>query len=99
MFYAEKFKTIVDENQIKTIKNQIIEQISATFPEDKKKDAVEKIINNIFKNEEKIVHISSERMSLYDLYIKNGLVAEPITMSKEQKKTLPKDTSLINNSI
>jgi hypothetical protein len=38
-------------------------------------------------------------MSLYDLYIKNGLVAEPITMSKEQKKTLPKDTSLINNSI
>jgi dTDP-4-dehydrorhamnose reductase len=63
------------------------------------KDAVGKIINNIFKNEEKIVHISSERMSLYDLYIKNGLVAEPITMSKEQKKTLPKDTSLINNSI
>ena len=63
------------------------------------KDAVGKIINNIFKNEEKIIHISSERMSLYDLYIKNGLVAEPITMSKEQKKTLPKDTSLINNSI
>ena len=63
------------------------------------KDAVGKIINNIFKNEEKIVHISSERMSLYDLYIKNGITAEPITMSKEQKKTLPKDTSLINNSI
>jgi dTDP-4-dehydrorhamnose reductase len=63
------------------------------------KEAVEKITNNIFKNDEKIVHISSERMSLYDLYIKNGLIAEPIIMSKEQKKTLPKDTSLINNSI
>jgi dTDP-4-dehydrorhamnose reductase len=63
------------------------------------KEAVGKIINNIFKNEEKIIHISSERMSLYDLYIKNGFTAEPITMSEEQKKKLPKDTSLINNSI
>jgi len=38
-------------------------------------------------------------MSLYNLYLKKGIKAEPITMSKEQKKTLPKDTSLINNSI
>lgn len=62
-------------------------------------EIVEKIINNIFNNKEKIVHISSERMSLYDLYLKKGIKAEPITMSEEQKRTLPKDTSLINNSI
>lgn len=62
-------------------------------------EVVEKIIRNIFNNQEKIVHISSERTSLYDLYLKKGIKAEPIIMSKEQRKTLPKDTSLINNSI
>jgi len=62
-------------------------------------EVVGKIIRNIFHNEEKIVHIASERISLYDLYLKKGIEAEPITMSEEQKKTLPKDTSLINNSI
>jgi dTDP-4-dehydrorhamnose reductase len=63
------------------------------------KEAVEKIIINILNNTEKLIHVSSERMSLYDLYVKNGIKAEPITMSEEQKKKLPKDTSLINNSI
>ena len=62
-------------------------------------EVIEKISNNIFNNREKIVHISSKRMSLYDLYLKKGIKAEPITMSKKQKETLPKDTSLINNSI
>ena len=62
-------------------------------------EIVERISKNIFDNQEKIIHISSERMSLYDLYLKKGIKAEPITMSKEQRKTLPKDTSLINNSI
>lgn len=62
-------------------------------------EIIEKIANNIFNNSEKIIHISSERMSLYDLYLKKGIKAEPITMSEEQKETLPKDTSLINNSI
>ena len=62
-------------------------------------EVVGKIIRNIFHNKEKIVHIASERISLYDLYLKKGIKAEPITMSEEQKKTLPKDTSLINNSI
>jgi dTDP-4-dehydrorhamnose reductase len=62
-------------------------------------EVVEKITKNIFNNPEKTVHIASERMSLYNLYLKKGIKAEPITMSKEQKKTLPKDTSLINNSI
>jgi dTDP-4-dehydrorhamnose reductase len=62
-------------------------------------EVIEKIIHNIFNNKEKIIHISSERMSLCDLYLKNGIKAEPITMSEEQKRILPKDTSLINNSI
>jgi dTDP-4-dehydrorhamnose reductase len=62
-------------------------------------EVVEKISKNIFKNNEKIIHISSERMSLYELYIKKGIDAKPILMSKEQKKKLPKDTSLVNNSI
>ena len=62
-------------------------------------EVVEKITKNILNNPEKTVHIASERMSLYDLYLKKGIKAEPIVMSKEQKKTLPKDTSLINNSI
>jgi len=62
-------------------------------------EVVEKIVKNIFENNKKIVHISSKRTSLYDLYLKKGIKAEPITMSNEQKKTLPKDTSLINNSI
>jgi hypothetical protein len=36
-------------------------------------------------------------MSLYDLYIKHGIEAEPTTMPENQ--LIPKDTSLINNSI
>jgi len=62
-------------------------------------EIVEKISKNILKNDEQIVHISSERTSLYELYIKKGINAKPILMSDEQKKKLPKDTSLINNSI
>jgi dTDP-4-dehydrorhamnose reductase len=60
-------------------------------------EVVEKISNNIFNNPDKLVHIASERMSLYDLYIKHGIKAEPTTMPKNQ--IIPKDTSLINNSI
>jgi dTDP-4-dehydrorhamnose reductase len=62
-------------------------------------EVIEKISKNIFKNNEKTIHISSERMSLYELYVKKGIDAKPISMSKEQKKKLPKDTSLVNNSI
>ena len=62
-------------------------------------EVIEKIANNIFNNREKIIHISSKKMSLYDLYLKKGIKAKPITMSEKQKETLPKDTSLINNSI
>ena len=42
---------------------------------------------------------SNTKKILMDLYLKKGIKAEPILMSKEQKKTLPKDTSLIDNSI
>jgi len=38
-------------------------------------------------------------MSLYELYTKKGIEAKPVSMSEEQKKKLPKDTSLINNSL
>lgn len=62
-------------------------------------EIVPKIIKNIFYNNDNIIHIASKRTSLYDLYLKKGIKAEPILMSEEQKKTLPKDTSLINNSI
>jgi len=60
-------------------------------------EVVEKISNNIFNNSDKLVHIASERMSLYNLYIKHGIEAEPIIMPENQ--LIPKDTSLINNSI
>lgn len=62
-------------------------------------EVVEKISNNILNNSDKLVHIASKRMSLYDLYIKHGIEAEPITMPKQQINIIPKDTSLINNSI
>jgi dTDP-4-dehydrorhamnose reductase len=62
-------------------------------------EAVEKITYNIFNNSQNLVHISSERISLYDLYVKNGIQAESITIPTNQSKIIPKDTSLINNSI
>jgi dTDP-4-dehydrorhamnose reductase len=62
-------------------------------------EAVERIIRNIIYNEDKIVHVSTERMSLYDLHISKGFDVEPITMEKEFLQVIPKDTSLINNSI
>jgi dTDP-4-dehydrorhamnose reductase len=60
-------------------------------------EVVERISNNIFNNPDKLVHIASERMSLHELYIKHGIEAEPTTMPENQ--LIPKDTSLINNSI
>jgi dTDP-4-dehydrorhamnose reductase len=62
-------------------------------------EVIEKISRNIFENNKKIIHISSERTSLYELYLKKGINVKPISMSEEQKKKLPKDTSLVNNSI
>jgi dTDP-4-dehydrorhamnose reductase len=62
-------------------------------------EIVEKISNNIFNNSSKLVHIASERMSLYELYVKKGIKADPILIDEEQLKIIPHDTSLINNSI
>lgn len=62
-------------------------------------EVTERISNNIFNNNESIIHIASERMSLYELYVKKGIPAEPILMDEEQLKIIPHDTSLINNSI
>jgi dTDP-4-dehydrorhamnose reductase len=62
-------------------------------------EAVQKIIYNIMNNNDKIVHIATERMSLYDLYINKGIYADPITMDEHFLQVIPKDTSLINNSI
>ncbi len=62
-------------------------------------EVVEKISNNIFNNPSKLVHIASERMSLYELYLKKGIKADPMLMDEEQTKIIPHDTSLIDNSI
>jgi len=62
-------------------------------------EIIEKISNNIFNNPDKLIHIASKRMSLHELYIKYGIEAKPIIMPKEQIGIIPKDTSLINNSI
>ena len=62
-------------------------------------EASKRIITNILSNPEKLVHISTERISLYDLYRQKGIVAEPVTMPKEYLKVIPHDTSLINNSL
>ena len=62
-------------------------------------DVIDKIIDNIINNDSPIVHIANEKKSLYDLYISKGLNPEPIKIPKEMEKLIPKDTSLINNSI
>jgi|TARA_R110001592_G_scaffold178843_2_gene420110 dTDP-4-dehydrorhamnose reductase len=62
-------------------------------------EASKRIINNIFNNSKKLIHISSKRMSLYNTYLKEGIKANPIKMDKDYLKLIPKDTSLKNNSI
>lgn len=62
-------------------------------------EAADKIVDNIINNKNKLVHISSHRDSLYNLYISKGFNAEPIVMDPNSLDIIPKDTSLINNSI
>ena len=62
-------------------------------------EAVSKIIENILHNTEPLVHIATERASLYELYLEKGIQAEPITMSKHYTEVIPYDTSLINSSL
>jgi len=59
----------------------------------------EKIINNIMHNTNTIVHISSDRSSLLNKYKEKGYFPTPINIPNEYKNLIPKDTSLIDNSI
>ncbi|HIK86977.1 MAG TPA: NAD-dependent epimerase/dehydratase family protein [Alphaproteobacteria bacterium] len=62
-------------------------------------DVVDRIIDNIFNNSKKIIHISNYKDSLYNHYLKKGIEVEPIKMSDNFKKVIPKDSSLINTGI
>ena len=62
-------------------------------------EVCEKIVRNIFLNVDNIVHIATERASLYEIYQNKGIEATPITMSEEYYNVIPFDTSLIDNSL
>jgi hypothetical protein len=62
-------------------------------------DLCEKLVRNIFINEDNIVHIATERASLYDIYQNKGIDAKPITVDKKYYGIIPFDTSLIDNSL
>ena len=62
-------------------------------------EAVSRIINNILYSTEPLIHIATERASLYELYLQKGIQAEPVTMSKYYTDVIPYDTSLINSSL
>ncbi len=59
----------------------------------------EKIVANMLYNSSKIVHISSYKSTLYGKYQNRNYDTIPIKIPKEYEKIIPKDTSLINNSI
>jgi dTDP-4-dehydrorhamnose reductase len=62
-------------------------------------EAVGKIIKNIIHSTEPLIHIATERASLYELYLQKGIQAEPVTMSEYYTNVIPHDTSLINSSL
>lgn len=62
-------------------------------------DLCEKLVRNIFVNEDNIVHIATERASLYEIYQNKGIDAKPITLGKKYYGVIPFDTSLIDNSL
>ena len=62
-------------------------------------DLCEKLVRNIFINEDNIVHIATERASLYEIYQNKGIDAKPITVDKKYYGIIPFDTSLIDNSL
>lgn len=57
-----------------------------------------KIINNILYNQEKIVHISSGRKKLSEIYTEKNINFKEIPIPKNLEKVIPKDTSLINTN-
>lgn len=58
----------------------------------------EKILNNILYNNDKIVHISRNKMKLCDIYKSDNHDINIINIPDEIKHIIPKDTSLINTS-
>jgi len=62
-------------------------------------DVVEKITNTILNNQSTLVQIAPQKDTLYNIYVKNGYKPKPIKMSNQQAKIIPKDTSLINESL
>jgi dTDP-D-glucose 4,6-dehydratase len=62
-------------------------------------EVCEKIVLNIFVNTDNIVHIATERASLYEIYQNKGIKAKPIIMDKAYHSIIPSDTSLIDNSL
>ena len=62
-------------------------------------EVCEKIVRNILLDTDNIVHIATERASLYEIYQNKGIEATPITMSKKYYNVIPFDTSLIDNSL
>jgi len=61
------------------------------------KEAAMRIIKNIQHSNTPILHIASERLSLYDLYRSHGYEVEPMQRGVDQLRALPTDTSLISN--
>jgi len=62
-------------------------------------EVCEKIARNILVNEDNIVHIATERASLYEIYQNKGIDAKPIKVDKKYYGVIPFDTSLIDNSL
>jgi dTDP-4-dehydrorhamnose reductase len=60
-------------------------------------EAATRIIKNIQYSSTPILHIASERLSLYDLYKSHGYEVEPMQRDADQLRALPTDTSLISN--
>jgi len=54
---------------------------------------------NILNNPNNLIHISPVRKSLYQTYVDKGYNPKPIITPLKYKKLIPRDTSLINNSI
>ena len=61
-------------------------------------EVAHKIIDNAMFNGDNIVHISTERRSLFNIQHTRHPNIKPIQMTDEQKKILPVDTSLKNTN-
>lgn len=62
-------------------------------------EAVERIALTALNNNSRIVQIAPEKDTLYNTYVKKGYQPQPVYMTSDQSKIIPKDTSLINQSL